>query len=246
MRIMSYNILCYGNDEHKREDRISLVMEMIERVSPDSFGVQEATPDWMKDLRKMLPDYDSVGVGRDDGDDKGEYSAVFFKKDLYELVESDTFWLSETPDTPSKGWDGACTRICTYAVLKNKKTGEKFVHVNTHLDHIGPVARTKGVDLVLDKAESFGLPVVVTGDFNLNEGCDLYNHLVSKSIKDSKYLAKSTENKITFNGFDNCPAEIIDYVLVSPHFEVETYKVMDDKIDGKYPSDHYPVYADLK
>lgn len=248
MKIMSFNILCYGNEEHYWEDRAPYVVSVIKKENPDSFGVQEATPDWMKYLNENLDEYDFVGVGRDDGADEGEYSAVFYKKDLFNLSESNTYWLSETPDKVSKGWDGACRRVCTYALLERKCDGKKYAHINTHLDHIGPIARSEGIKQIIETAVKYNdYPTVVTGDFNLDEGCDLYKNIISSGVlHDTKFCADDTMNSITFNDFDRGHPGIIDYIFINDKFKALKYRVVTDKIDGKFVSDHYPVTAELE
>ncbi len=246
MKVMTYNILCWGAEGHEVEKRRPLVKETVKKLDPDFFGVQEATPQWMTYLRANFDEYGSVGVGRDDGKDEGEYSAVFFKKDKFELLDSGNFWLSETPDVPSKGWDAACIRICSWALLKDLKTGKKFVHLNTHLDHVGIEARKEGMKLIFKKAESLSAPVVVTGDFNFEQGSDFYKELVSGKLRDSKFAAEESNDSVTYNGFGEEKPETIDFIMVSPDFEVKKYAVIDEKINNEYPSDHYPVVAEIE
>lgn len=251
IRIMSFNIR-YGNlGIVPKSARYDLVEATIKNSNADSIGVQEATPSWMSYLEDALGDkYDYVGVGRDNGKNKGEYSAIFYLKDKYEAVDSGTFWLSETPDTPSKGWDAKIKRICTWAVLENKETGEKYVHLNAHFDHKGVEARKNSVDLILEKAKEFSnIPIVFTADMNIPEGTDAYERFISDgTLTDTKYSAEDTMDYLTFH--DLAPSEkadqILDYVMVSDGFDAEVYKVVTAGIDGKYVSDHFPVYADVK
>jgi endonuclease/exonuclease/phosphatase family metal-dependent hydrolase len=247
MRIMSFNLLCQGKDEHAMKNRRELASRTIMDYRPDSIGVQEATPDWMKWLGKNLPGYDYVGVGRDDGKKLGEFAAIFFLKDKYKAVDSGTFWLSATPEKPTMGWDAVCIRICTWAVLQNIQTGEQYAHINTHLDHRGDTAREKGIDLVLKKAAEFELPVVCTGDFNLFEGSPLYEQLMGGVLRDTKFLAPDTMKNATFHHFSlpTVDTNIIDYVLVNDKVTPLVYRVITEGIDGKFVSDHYPVYADV-
>ena len=178
-RVLTFNLLCAGKKHRKWYKRAPLVYQIIREANPDSFGVQEAHWEWMKKLIKNLPEYDYVGVGRDDGKKKGEFSAVFYKKDKFVASDSGNFWLSETPDKPGKGWDAACIRIASYVKLTDKKTGKSYVHFNTHLDHVGEIARIEGVKMIQQKAASFGgVPVVCTGDFNTTEGSEIYNNLL--------------------------------------------------------------------
>lgn len=248
MRIMTFNLLCQGKDEHAMKNRTELAVRTIMDNRPDSVGVQEATPEWMKWLTGHLPDYAYVGVGRDNGKKRGEYSAVFYLKDKLKLIDSGTFWISETPEKPSMGWDACCKRVCTWAVLQIIQTGEQYVHINTHLDHRGPIARTTGVKMILDKAASFDMPVVCTGDFNLLEGGSLYKQLVGGVLHDTKYLAPDTMKNATFHSFELPGDEnsVIDYVLVNDKIKPLVYHVVTEGIDGKIVSDHHPVYADVE
>lgn len=248
IKIMTFNVLCYGPDEMNWMDRKGMVTDIIRTNRPDSFGLQESHYDWMQAVSAALPEYAYIGVGRDDGAQGGEFSPVFYLKEKYDVVDSGTFWLSETPDKVSRGWDGACNRVCSWAKLRDKESGTVYVHVNTHLDHRGPEARTKGLQLILDHAAKFDEPVVCTGDFNFEEGCDLYKQLTSGCLKDSKYAAEDTMSNITFNAFypiikDKGTPGIIDYVSFSNDVSVKKYRVITDKPDGKFPSDHYPVMA---
>ncbi len=247
LRIMSFNIRCTNVGRDTWEDRIGIVTETIVKSGSDSVGVQEATPEWMQTLDKELEAYDYVGVGRDDGKNMGEFSAIFYLKDKYNLLDSGTFWLSETPDTPSLGWDAGCKRVCTWAVLENKTTGEKYVHVNSHFDHVGIKAREESVKMILTHIEQYkDLPVVFTADMNVKEGSDNYVAF-TKELNDTKYLASDTMDYLTYH--DTKPSkyegEVIDYVMVNDNFDALSYKVVTAGIDERYVSDHFPVYADI-
>lgn len=249
LRIMSFNIR-FGNLKNlSRRAREPYVLETVRKGKPDSFGVQEATPTWMKVLANELDDYDYVGVGRANGKNSGEYSAIFYLKDKYEVVESDTFWFSETPEKPSKGWDASMNRICTWAVLENKETGEKYVHLNAHFDHIGDQARKNSVDMILEKAKEYkDLPVVYTADMNIVEGTEYYERMVSDgTLKDTKYIADDTMDYLTFHDLNPSENEgrILDYVMVNDKFDAKVYKVVTAGVDGRFVSDHYPIYADI-
>lgn len=250
LRIMTFNVRCFGLENLPRKAREYYVAETVRKGQPDSFGVQEATPTWMKYLEKELGDkYAYVGVGRSNGRNMGEYSAIFYLKDKYEVVESDTFWLSETPDKPSKGWDANIKRICTWAVLVNKETGEKFVHLNAHFDHKAEEARKNSVDMILEKAKQHkDLPVVFTADMNIVEGTELYERMIADgTLIDTKYTAEDTMDYLTFHNLK--PAEnegrILDYVMINDKFDADVYKVVTAGVDGRFVSDHYPVYADI-
>lgn len=246
VRIMSFNIRC---GEYKR--RKNIVPQLIQEYAPDSLGIQECTYEWYLQLTEKLPEYEFIGVGRDSGDiseDCGEISAVLFRKDKYTLVDSGTFWVSETPDEVSYGWDAACRRICTWAILKNIETGEEYAHVNTHLDHEGDLARVNGSKMVAEFALSFDMPTVLTGDFNFKKETDLYNGIIATGLRDAQDLADSTMNGKTYHGYDGGEeGKPIDFVFVNDGVSsVSTYKIIREKYALRYTSDHYPIYADVK
>ena len=250
MRIMSFNIRCTNVGSDSWEDRIGIVSHTMLESEADSIGVQEATPEWMNTLKETIGDkYAYVGVGRDDGDDEGEYSAVFYLKDKYTVVDSGTFWLSETPDVPSRGWDAACNRVCTWVHLENKETGEQYVHMNSHFDHVGIAARKNSVDMIIERAKQFtDIPVVFTADMNVVEGSDNYNQFITSDyFDDTKYRAPDSMSYCTYH--DTKPqlhkGDVIDYVMINDGFEAHTYKVVTEGIDGRFVSDHYPIYADI-
>jgi len=247
MRIMTFNLLCKGEGEHFMKNRREIAAQTIMEAHPDSLGVQEATPEWMTWLSNNLPGYDHVGVGRDDGENLGEHAAIFYLKDRYRVIDSGNFWISATPEVPSMGWDADCIRICTWAVLENMQTGEQYAHINTHLDHRGTLARTNGIQMILDKAAGFDMPVFCTGDFNTFEGSSEYKQLMGGVLRDTKFLAPDTMKNATFHHFElpTNETDIIDYVLVNDKVKPLVYRVLTEGIDGKFVSDHYPVYADV-
>ena len=248
-RVMSFNVLCWGEGENSIENRIPRVVSIIKKYAPDSFGVQEAHKMWIDALVEGLPGYDYVGVGRNDGKEDGEYAAVFYRRDRFTPSDSGNFWISETPDVPSKGWDSACIRIATYVKLTDNETGESYIHFNTHLDHIGVQAQINGAKMIQEKAASFGgVPVVATGDFNVEQGSDCYNTMISANMADARTLAPDTDDCFTFHWFK--PEEIqtiIDFIFVDKTtVEPVKFRVINEKVDGKFYSDHYAVYADIK
>ena len=248
LRIMSFNIRCTNVGRDSWEERIDIVTDTMIKSGADSIGVQEATPEWMATLKETLTDYDYVGVARDDGKNQGEYSAVFYFKDKYNPVDSGTFWLSETPEKPSLGWDAACNRICTWVVLENKETKEQYVHVNSHFDHVGIKAREESVKMILEHIGKYkDLPVVFTADMNVQEGSDNYTEF-TQVLHDTKYQAQDTMNYLTYH--DTKPSkhdgDIIDYVMVNDNLKALSYKVVTAGVDERYVSDHFPVYADLE
>lgn len=246
VRIMSFNIR-YG----EYDSRATIVPEVISDYKPDSVGIQECTYDWAITLGTLLDGYSFVGVGRDTGNmviDCGEMSAILYRTDKYELVDHGTFWLSETPNKVSFGWDAACRRICTWVILKNKETGEQYAHVNTHLDHVGDEARKNGTQMVVDFVLSFDMPTVVTGDFNYSKGCDYYNGIISSGLFDTQDLAPDTMNGKTYHGYNGGEEGTpIDFIFVNNKVsQVLKYRIMRTNYYGQYTSDHYPIYADMK
>ncbi len=250
MKIMSFNIRCGDVGEETWEDRIGIVCKTMLDSDADTIGVQEATPGWMEALNKNIGSkYAYIGVGREDGKNEGEYSAIFYLKDKYSLIDYNNFWVSETPDIPSKGWDSACTRICTWGVFENIETKERFMHINTHFDHVGVVARRKSVEMIIERAKSFpDLPVVFTADMNVVEGTENYLQFVNSDyFRDTKYSAPDTMSFCTYH--DTEPEkhkdEVIDYVMINNKFDAYKYVVMTEGIDGRFVSDHYPIYAEI-
>lgn len=250
MKIMSFNILCGGRGSQNWVNRIPLVVRIINNNAPDTFGVQEAHIGWMKALKACLPDYAYVGVGRDDGKNGGEFSAVFYRKDKYKLLDSGTFWLSETPEKPGKGWDAACVRICSWAKLCDKKTKKEFVHFNTHLDHIGQIAMQKGAELVAKRANEIctDIPAFFTGDFNVTPESAPCKAVKDGGFVDARDVAEITDKGYTFHGFASaeCTSSVIDYVFVKGDVKVNEFRVIREAVDRDIPSDHYPVIADVE
>jgi endonuclease/exonuclease/phosphatase family metal-dependent hydrolase len=198
----------------------------------DVFGSQEVKHKQLMDMVAMLPDYDYVGVARDNGAEKGEYCPVFYRKKEFKLLDSGTFWLSETPDKVSKGWDGMCRRVCTWAYLQRKSDKAKFYFLSTHLDHRGKVAQTEGAKLVLDwiKKNCKGQPVIVVGDYNVSQTSDCYKIFAESGILDDTYeLAKYRFAPTgTFNGFNpkRYTTFRIDHIFVSKGTKVSRYGVL--------------------
>lgn len=241
---MSYNVLCRETETPEFSKRVRGVCDLILEYLPDTVGVQEATPTWMKALCERLCDvYDYVGEGRD-GNGEGEYSAVFYKKDKFECLESATKWLSDTPDVPSKYEMSKCTRVVTYAKLRCKADGKEILAVNTHIDHRSEEARQLQIKKLFELIEGFkGLPTVFTGDFNTQPDSPVYRDVVGSYFDDSFDVAKQAEKLPTYHGYARERNIIIDFVFVSRDcgISVEKYDVLIKKYDGEYPSDHYPV-----
>ncbi len=254
LKVITYNIrLNLDSDgENSWSNRKEFWCSQIQFYEPDIFGVQEATPIQVTDISDALIKYNNIGIGRE-GVGKGESSNIFYKKDRFKVVEEKTFWLSETPDKISKGWDAACNRVCTYALFNDLKMKNNFWVFNTHLDHMGDLARTNGIQLILSKIKELNIknyPVIFMGDFNSNPSEERIIAL-KKEMNDSREISESKPfgPTGTFNGFKhNVPVtDLIDYLLLSKNnkLRVKKYAVLSDSKDLKYPSDHLPVYIEL-
>lgn len=254
LKVMTYNIrLSLESDkENSWDNRKGEALALMNYYHPDYFGVQEAVPQQMTDIKTSLKDYDYVGVGRDDGKNQGEYSAIFYDKTKLEVTKSGTFWLSETPEKPSKGWDAAYNRVCTYAFFKIKKTGKQFLAMNLHFDHVGNVARVNSAKLILEKIKELNpknLPLTLTGDFNLTDDSEPIK-IISKSLDNAFYHSKKPHygSVGTFTAYDvnTIPKERIDYIFVKG-FDVLSNRTINDRRENLlYPSDHFPILAEIK
>ncbi|WP_411766535.1 endonuclease/exonuclease/phosphatase family protein [Winogradskyella sp. A3E31] len=252
-KVMTYNIKLDYPKEGKNSwtNRQPFLISQIQFHEPDVLGVQEAMPNQMKDMDSLLTDYSFVGVGRDDGDDEGEYSAVFYNKDKFNVLESGTFWLSETPDTVSMGWDAVCNRVCTFVLLEDKISGHTFWTFNTHFDHVGKEARKNSAILIIEKIKALNSdnhPIILIGDFNMEPDHDSVKY-IKTVLEDSKEIAELDFGpEGTFNGFhfDKPVTRRIDYAFVSTNIKVSKYAVLSDNWDLKYPSDHLPVLINFK
>jgi len=248
LNIASYNIR-YNNPGDSLDawpHRKDLLRNMVRFYDFDVFGVQEALAGQIKDLSEM-DNYSYVGVGRDDGKTKGEYAAIFYKKDRLNLISSGTFWLSATDtEHPNKGWDAVLPRICTWASFQDKKTGLQFYHFNTHFDHVGVEARRESSKLIMRKMKEIAgtSAVMLTGDFNVSQENESY-HLFNNSgfLKDAFDTASiKLSNSGTFNGFKSTPTlDRIDHVFLSKAFIARRYGVLTNSFMGHFPSDHFPV-----
>ncbi len=231
-------------------NRAENVVSQIADNAPDIIGFQEVQKSQQKFLSSHLVGYNSVLKYRDDAPFT-EATPVYYRADKFNLISSDSFWLSETPDTMSKGWGAGNYRICSYAQLEEKATGKQFMVFNTHLDHKSDEARVGGIQLVLDKIAGAGsLPAMLMGDMNDKEGSVMYNKAVEDFL-DTKYEASDTMDYITYNGWgareNTAESSPIDYIFMTKTgFDVESYKVLKNKVDGMYTSDHSPVVVKLK
>ena len=252
--VMSFNIR-YNNPNDgifSWDHRKDMVSWTIQTYKPDVLGVQEALKGQLADLASSLPAYNWVGQGRDDGNDKGEYVPVFYRKDRFSLLEEGHFWLSETPDEPgSMGWDAACTRMVSWVKLKEINSGYSFYFFNTHFDHMGEEARQQSAQLLSDSIRLIASlkPVIITGDFNCAEGSDAFK-IMTRLFDDSRDIADRTIEPLptTYLGFPANLEEtnIIDHIFLSPHFIVREYEIAAENSGGYFPSDHLPVWARLE
>lgn len=252
LSVMTYNIrLDVASDgENAWPNRKDFLTSQVQFYGPDIMGVQEARPNQMIDLKNVLQNYQTIGTGRD-GENKGEFSAIFYNADKFKVENHHTFWLSETPDEISKGWDAAYPRICSYGLFTALKTGQQFWVFNTHLDHKGPQAQLEGIQLILKKIAELNtsnFPVVLMGDFNVEPDSKLILNLKEK-MNDAREIAKVAFGANgTFNGFKfkEPVTRRIDYIMLSKsNLKVNKYGVLSSAIDLKYPSDHFPVMVYL-
>lgn len=255
LNVMTFNMR-YDNPEDGENNwrfRRERVARAIEMNRADVFGAQELLLNQLNDLKGLLPGYAEVGVGREDGAGAGEFNPVFYRTDRFELLDWGTFWLSETPEKAgSKGWDGACERLATWTVLRDRD-GREIFFINTHLDHVGETARREGVSLLLERIAllSAGRPVVLTGDFNAEPESEVIAHVVESGLlHHTRDVAAERQGPYwSFSDFGKIPeAErtLIDYIFVNDGFETLLHAVLPDTLDGGHVSDHAPVMAKLQ
>ena len=279
LNVGSYNIRMHSKVDYKNGDgwtqRRDVLCDLVAFTAFDIFGAQEVCHDQLEYMLSRLPEYGYVGVARDDGKQKGEYSPVFYRKERFELLDSGTFWLSETPDKVSYGWDAVCRRVCSWGYFKDKQTKKKFWFFNTHMDHKGKVARVEGAKLVLAKiAKMCGAKatVILTGDFNVAQDSPAYNTFAQSGVlKDAYVLAPVKFAPAgTFNSFKvtNHSDRRIDHIFVTGcdvlRYGLLTYHYWSDEkgedsslkdapseisaqLRGVHlPSDHYPISVTVK
>lgn len=255
--------------------RCQVICDQVNLMSPDIFGAQEVLHDQLSDMIALLDGYGYIGVGRDDGKTAGEYAAIFYKTDRLRLLDNGNFWLNETPEQPGLGWDAACVRICSWGKFARQTdtNDDAFFFFNLHMDHVGVIARSEASKLIVRKVREIagGAPVIITGDFNVDQNDEIYSIFTSSGILKDSFLAarvRFAENG-TFNSFntDLYTESRIDHVFVSPAVNVVSYGVMtncywvpeneSDLIKGhdapqqinlkrysrRLPSDHYPVFV---
>ena len=255
LSVMTFNMR-YDNPEDGQNNwrfRRERIAGVIKAQEVDVLGTQELLSNQFNDLSGLLTGYQGVGVGRLDGAESGEYCAVFFRKDRFTLLDSGTFWLSETPEVVgSLGWDGACERIATWVVLRDRD-GRELFFIDTHLDHVGQVARDEGVSLLMKRIETLsgGRPVILTGDFNSEPGSSVVAHVQKDGVlRDAKAIAAQRSGTdwsfSDFGQIHEAERPLLDYIFVSGDIEAVRYEVLPDIFDGGYVSDHAPVMAVVK
>ena len=253
--VMSFNIR-YDNPADSlngwayRKDHVT---DFINRYSPDLLGTQEVLHNQLVDMKKALPAYTSVGVGRIDGKEAGEYAAIFYKRERFDLLKSGTIGLSEYPDSIGKlGWDAACERIVTWVLLKEKSSGNELAIFNTHFDHHGVIAQNESAKLLLAKMNELaaGLPIVLTGDFNVtldSEAIQLFN---TGGLTNAYTHAQIVEGPAwSFHDFGRRAIEnrsLIDFVFVNKSFDIELCSMVDEQPEETFLSDHLPIWTKLK
>ena len=249
-KAISYNIRYDGHsdlapDWSQRKDPIVV---QLQKERPTIIGFQEVLANQLKDLPQELPAFRYDGVGRDDGQLAGEFAPIFYDTTRYELLQSATFWLSPTPEVPSKGWDAALNRICTYALLESKYDRKKLWVLNTHFDHMGTEARLHSAELLVEKfaelTQEVAAPLLLLGDFNAEPDSYVYQLLsrhfsdLSCSIRHRELCSGPTFNAFTLSESDD---KIIDYLFGSPELVSIRYQVVQTPFDRSYPSDHFPI-----
>jgi endonuclease/exonuclease/phosphatase family metal-dependent hydrolase len=251
---MSYNIrLEIASDGiNDWPNRRAELIGQIEVLRPDIFGLQEVVPSQRRDIAAALPDYELLGVARDDGKDSGEYSPLGVRRSAFEVRDSGTFWLSPTPDRPSLGWDAGYKRIATWARLRHRSTGTQLLVLNTHWDHQGLVARRESAALIghwIDQNRRGSERLLLLGDFNAPLSEVSMKLLAQKGLRDSRTASEKPPlgPETTFNGFQPLPprSEAIDHILTGKEWSVRRHATIAQHIDGRVISDHFPVLADL-
>ncbi|MEN7550368.1 endonuclease/exonuclease/phosphatase family protein [Rapidithrix thailandica] len=257
VKVMSYNIR-YDNPQDSVkgngwDTRKHKIVALIRHYAPDLIGTQEALAHQVEFLGENLEGYQWKGVGRDDGKRAGEFAPVLYNSHKFELLESNTFWLSETPEKPSKAWDAALPRIATWAKMKEKASGKIILMINTHFDHVGKEARKQSMRLLKQKAKEMvgDLPVVITGDFNCTPDSEPYAEMTGSDGYQDAFVASARPSygpQGSFTGFIVCEENSlprIDYIFFNAKVKVEKHEIINDFSQGRYPSDHLPLLATL-
>lgn len=273
--IATYNIRQMNDGDNKAGNGWSVraphVAKLVQFHDFDIFGTQEGFKAQLEDLKELLPGYDYIGVGRDNGADEGEHSAIFYDTSKFSVLDHGDFWLSETPDRPGLGWDAVCVRICTWGHFHHNESGKEFLYFNLHMDHVGKKARVESANLVKKRLTELGatLPMFLSGDFNVDQFSPSYATIVEGNLLDDSHeKAKMVyETTGTYNGYsaEKYTKSRIDHIFVSPNVDVLKYGILTDtyrtpvegevgqkeafapeeieltKFKARTPSDHFPV-----
>lgn len=286
-KAQKFNVGTYNmrNDNNKEDSiagngwkqRFPVIASLIAFHDFDIFGTQECMYHQLEDIKGSLPGYDFIGVGRDDGKQAGEHSAIFYKTSKFKLLKKGDFWMSAITDRPNKGWDAVLPRICSWGEFKEIKTGFTFYFFNLHMDHIGVVARSESSKLILAKIKEMtgGKPVILTGDFNVDQTSDSYAVLHNSGVLEDAYETAAIRYALngTFNAFktDSKTDSRIDHIFLTKQFKVSRYGILTDtwrskrpeganpetngnfpkevrmsKFVAREPSDHFPVMVTVE
>jgi endonuclease/exonuclease/phosphatase family metal-dependent hydrolase len=252
IRIATYNVRYdnKGDSGNLWKNRCPIISALIQFHDFDIFGTQEGLRHQIDTLSAILPDYAWYGLGREDGQAKGEHSSIFYKKAKYKLMNKGDFWLSETPEKPGPGWDARLNRICSWVQLQDVKSKKKFYVFNVHFDHQGVKAREESSKLILQKINVIAgsNPVLLTGDFNGDHNSQWYQTIANSDVLKDPYklVKKPYANNSSFNSFKApTSSAIIDHIFISKHFKAKRWGILTDSYYGKFPSDHFPVVADV-
>ena len=251
LKVMSFNIRMSDGSQQSDgpnhwQHRKEAVVDMLQQERPAAIGMQEVCWEQMTYLQEHLEGYRGVGVGRDDGNEAGEVMAIFYDVERLEATEWGTFWLSATPDEVSRGWDAACHRTATWVIFSDRRSGEEWAMINTHLDHRGEEARREGMRLIADRVaelQNDGLRVVVTADFNATTDEEIFAPLYAVA-DDARVVATESDLGTTYNGWGKSASQI-DHIFCCG-YDVESFAVLDGDYGVPYISDHYPVVAELR
>ncbi len=257
VKVMSFNIRLdvKSDGENWWENRKDKVAGLMKYYAADFIGGQEVQHHQLVYLKEQLTGYDHIGVGRDDGKEKGEFSCIFYNKEKFQPVKQGTFWLSQTPDTVSMGWDAVCNRVCTWGLFRLGKTQKMIWVFNTHFDHMGKLARVESAKLILAKMKELTsgkqYPVVFMGDLNskpVDEPVSILNSALNNArtiSEEPPYGPADTWNGFKFN---QKPDGCIDYIFTNRYenLKVTKFASITDSYDLKYPSDHFPVMAHIR
>jgi len=255
IRVMTFNIRLSPSESFDGENcwnnRRGAAVRMIGETKPELFGIQEGIIHQVNYLEENLPEYGRYGVCRDDGLERGEANAIFWRKDRFEMLQCNTFWLSETPDTVSLGWDGACRRIVTWARLHDKRLDRDIWFFNTHFDHVGKVAREEAGKLIVERMKALvpdGDPIFLTGDFNANWDNEILLP-IRGLLQNSRETAAQTDNRNTFNNWGKVSLEgedqIIDHIFYRGA-KAEKHEVITGDYGAPFVSDHWPVMGTFR